>query len=117
MSLVAGSDGVMQPSAHLNVLAHGKGVNDTAVAPNDRMFATASQDRTVKVRPGHPSLARPSMSHLSTCFCAGPLPSLLWTPPCSPIALTAPREAAHLCFPPVLLLSRTHLAPTSRRLI
>jgi U3 small nucleolar RNA-associated protein 13 len=30
-------------------LAHEKDINAVAVAPNDRLFATASQDRTIKV--------------------------------------------------------------------
>jgi U3 small nucleolar RNA-associated protein 13 len=36
--------------ALFTTLAHDKDINSLAVAPNDRLFATGSQDRTAKVR-------------------------------------------------------------------
>ena len=47
---IAATTAPVKLQAKFTVLAHDKDINGLAVSPNDKLFATASQDRTAKVR-------------------------------------------------------------------
>ena len=59
----------VQLKANLTCKAHDKDINSIAVSPNDKLIATGSQDKTVKVRaPDHPTCSACSreLGHLLT---------------------------------------------------
>jgi U3 small nucleolar RNA-associated protein 13 len=49
-------DGSVTMTSSLSVLAHEKDINALAVAPNDKLIASASADKTIKVS-SHQSLS------------------------------------------------------------